>query len=210
MRGHTFQQQVKFVLGHDDAFMSRPDEAGFDHVALESEQAVEKAEGIEQPHRLGVIAKLRPAYRLPKLVHGADTARQGEESIGKQREGKLSLVHSRNHAKLAAFVVGDLAVDHRLGDHADDMAARRHGRFGKRTHQAQPPAAVDNVDPARGQCFAHFAGKLHIAWIGRRGRPAIDCDALHIRSPIISPAVALALPTTPGIPAPGWVPAPTR
>ncbi len=30
------------------------------------------------------------------------------------------------------------------------------------------------------------------------------------RSSSISPAVAFALPTTPGIPAPGWVPAPTR
>jgi hypothetical protein len=30
------------------------------------------------------------------------------------------------------------------------------------------------------------------------------------RSSSISPAVALALPTTPGMPAPGWVPAPTR
>src|SRR5690349_21555888 len=30
------------------------------------------------------------------------------------------------------------------------------------------------------------------------------------RSAIMSPAVAFALPTTPGIPAPGWVPAPTK
>jgi hypothetical protein len=37
------------------------------------------------------------------------------------------------------------------------------------------------------------------------------CGGNHpSRCAIISPAVALALPTTPGIPAPGWVPAPTK
>ncbi len=38
-----------------------------------------------------------------------------------------------------------------------------------------------------------------------------ELGPVHPRiSSIISPAVALALPTTPGIPAPGWVPAPTK
>ena len=56
---------------------------------------------------------------------------------------------------------------------------------------------------------------------GRCGREALRAllDRLpagrgeigHARkSAIISPAVALAEPTTPGMPAPGWVPAPTK
>ncbi len=47
---------------------------------------------------------------------------------------------------------------------------------------------------------------LHVPY-----RAAINLDNGHDdKSPSINPAVAFALPTTPGIPAPGCVPAPTR
>ena len=55
-----------------------------------------------------------------------------------------------------------------------------------------------------------FGGQFHVARIGRGGRTAIDRKALHFRSSSISRAVARALATTAGTPAPGWVPAPTR
>jgi hypothetical protein len=42
------------------------------------------------------------------------------------------------------------------------------------------------------------------------GGPPPRAGEDQARSPIINPAVAFALPTTPGIPAPGCVPAPTR
>ena len=56
-----------------------------------------------------------------------------------------------------------------------------------------------------------LARQLDVARIGRRGGAAVDGQGIHLaRSSSIRPAVAFALPTTPGIPAPGWVPAPTR
>src|SRR3546814_17547589 len=53
-----------------------------------------------QPHRLGVIAELRPAYRLPQLVHRPDTAGDGEEAVGEVGEHALSLVHPRDDMAL--------------------------------------------------------------------------------------------------------------
>ena len=44
----------------------------------------------------------------------------------------------------------------------------------------------------------------------RRALRSTTRPAQRARSSIISPAVACALPTTPGMPAPGWVPAPTK
>ena len=64
-------------------------------------------------------------------------------------------------------------------------------------------------DPTLGQRAADVARGFNIDRIfGGRG-PAIDGKAFHMSSSI-SWAVAFALPTTPGIPAPGCVPAPTK
>ena len=55
------------------------------------------------------------------------------------------------------------------------------------------------------------ASPLHHAAHGPPPRSGEDPHApTFARSSSISPAVAFALPTTPGMPAPGWVPAPTR
>jgi hypothetical protein len=80
---------------------------------------------------------------------------------------------------------------------------------GQRAHQAEPPAAIDDADAAPASA-APTCGPARYSADRRGGGPAVDGEALHARSSIISFAVALALPTTPGMPAPGWVPAPTR
>ena len=82
--------------------------------------------------------------------------------------------------------------------------------IGHRAHQPAPPAAIDHPDPAPGQGAANLPGERNVTIVRRAGRSAIDRDPLQARSSTISRAVALALPTTPGMPAPGWVPAPTR
>ena len=53
--------------------------------------------------------------------------------------------------QFGAALVRDFAADQRLGDHADHLAARRQRGVGHRAHQAQPPAAIDHADAARGQ-----------------------------------------------------------
>src|ERR1044072_7202981 len=79
-----------------------------------------------------------------------------------------------------------------------------------RAHQPKLAAAIDPPDPAFGEPMPDHPRRLDIDRIRRARRPAIDCDTLHLLSPSINAAVALALPTTPGMPAPGCVPAPTK
>src|SRR5690606_19978436 len=69
-------------------------------------------------------------------------------------------------------------------------------------HRVATPAPLPRLPPPGGAPRV----PLHHASHGPPPRSGED----HAKSPSISPAVALALPTTPGMPAPGWVPAPTR
>ena len=92
-----------------------------------------------------------------------------------------------------------------------DFAARRKRRIRHRTHQAQPAAAIDNADAALGKPSTHSARGFNIDRISGCCRSAIHSEAFQAaKSSNINFAVALALPTTPGIPAPGCVPAPTK
>src|SRR3546814_4878760 len=132
-----------------------------------------------QPHRLGVIAELRPAYRLPQLVHRPDTAGDGEEAVGEVGEHALSLVHPRDDMELGDAAVRDLCADERVGDHPDHLAARLERRIGDRAHQPEPPAAIDDADAAARQRTADVARGFDIDGIGGGRGPAIDGEALH-------------------------------
>ena len=100
-------------------------------------------------------------------------------------------------------------------EYADDVAPAILRAPGNRAHQPELAPAINQPDAARGQCRADIIGKLDIARVFGRGRTAINGETFHAfaftaRSSSIKPAVAFALPTTPGMPAPGCVPAPTR
>ena len=56
-------------------------------------------------------------------------------AVGQLGEGKLALVHAGHHAQFGAVGIGHLAVHQRLGDHADNLAARAQRARGDRAHQ---------------------------------------------------------------------------
>ena len=180
------------------------------HPVYELHKIIVKTENVEQPYRHFVIADLRPAQCFEQFVHRAHAAGQGNEAVGKVGKVLLALVHRLDRDQLRAIVVGEFTLYHRMRDHPYHLTPLIECALRQRAHQAKPPAAIDDADTALRQPRAHVARQFDVARIGRRGRAAIDGEALHLRSSIIRPAVALALPTTPGIPAPGWVPAPTR
>src|SRR5690606_32801699 len=121
----------------------------------------------------------------------------------------LALVHARDDVEFGDAAVRDLGADERVGDDPDHFAAGLQCAVGDRAHQPEPAPAIDDTDTACRKRAADVARGFDIDRIfGRRG-PAIDGKAFHISSNI-NWAVALALPTTPGIPAPGCVPAPTK
>ena len=83
--------------------------------------------------------------------------------------------------------------------------------IGNRAHQPQTATAIDDTNAAFRKHASDRAGCLDIDRVFRCCRTAIDRESLHYSiSSNISPAVAFALPTTPGMPAPGCVPAPTK
>src|SRR5690606_31886203 len=102
-----------------------------------------------------------------------------------------------------------------FGDHPDDLTAGKQRPCGDRAHQPELAAAVDHADALARERVADLHRQFFVARVLGTRRAAVDRHAPDrtghwARSPSISPAVALALPTTPGMPAPGWVPAPTR
>ena len=56
----------------------------------------------------------------------------------------------------------DLAVDERLRDHADHLAARGQRRVGDRAHQPDARAAVDEADARAGERAAERGGRLRV------------------------------------------------
>ncbi len=176
---HLVEQFVDTGIDDHDRGMGGTDEAGVDHPAVEGDQVVIETRRIEQPHRLAVIAELRPADRFPQLVHRADAAGDGQETVGQVREQALALVHPRYDMQLGQVPVRGFGFDERVGNHADHFAARRQRAVGDGAHQSQAPAAIDDADPARGQGAADMARGLDIDGIGGSRGPAIDGKALH-------------------------------
>jgi hypothetical protein len=209
VRRHPRQQQFEIGLGEQDPGVRRADKPAGDHVLVEREKMVEKPEGVEQPDRLGVIAQLRPAHRFPQFVHRADAAGQRQKAVGQIGKRLFAFVHARYHTQFGAAGKGDFGLRQRLGDHPDHFAAGIERALRHRAHQPAHAAAIDHADPALSEHGPGLARQRHVTGIGRGGRSAIDRDPFQARSSTISFAVALALPTTPGMPAPGCVPAPT-
>ena len=160
--------------------MRGPDEAHFGHVPVECDQMVVEPEGVEQAHGLRVIAELRPAHGFPQLVHRPDAAGDGDEPVAEVGEALLALVHAGDGVELGAVGVGNLAAGERIGDHPDHLApgierAARHS-----SHQPEPPAAIDDPDPALRQGAADLAGELDVTRIGGRRGPAVDGQTVHV------------------------------
>ena len=210
MRRHFGEQTVQPVVDQQQAAMLGAQETHLAHLADEFDQPVIEACDVQQSHWFRMIADLRPAHRFPQFVHRAGAARQRHEAVGQVGERLFALVHGAHDVKFSAAAMRDLGIDQRLGNDADDFAARLKRRIRDRAHQAQPTAAIDDADATFGKRATNGLGAFDIDGIGGGRGATVNGQTLHRRSSSINFAVALALPTTPGIPAPGCVPAPTR
>ena len=155
-------------------------------------------EAVEQRQRLG----LGDRRRLRHLPQRLERRRQGRVAPERQtgEAAKLRQPFTRALGLHPHAVAENLAVH-------DVVAVPAPG--------VQPPgrAALAPAHQALGEREALGArpdDRLDLA-----GQVGAGCDrdahaAAFARSPRITPAVALAEPTTPGTPAPGWVPAPTK
>ena len=105
-------------------------------------------------------------------------------------------------------IVGDALL--RIGGRHRAMA--EHLAVGEIVAGAAPgieqPGALAGLLVEQPACEAERLRAARDDPLGRA--PTRIARSARARSSIINPAVALALPTTPGMPAPGWVPAPTK
>ena len=155
------------------------DEALRDRVVEEGDEARPVAAHVEQAERLGVQAELGPGVDLEQLVERAGPARQRDEAVREVGHQRLALVHRVHDVQLAQPRVRDLAVDERLRDHADDLAARGERRVGDRAHQADARAAVDEADARAGERAAERRGRLRVVRVGAGARPGEDAEPSH-------------------------------
>jgi hypothetical protein len=86
-------------------------------------------------------------------------------------------VHRADDAKVLEPVVADLEGEDLLGDHADDLAARRPRGVGDGAHQPDPRAAVDEPQPALGQLAAGVLRGLRVGRVRPRARAAEHAHA---------------------------------
>ena len=126
------EQVVEVVADGQQRAHLRAQEALLHGVVEEGDERLVVARHVQQPQRLGVDAQLRPGVDLEELLERADAAGQRDEGVGELRHERLALVHRADHAQVVEAGVADLAVEDRLGDDADDLAARAARRFGQR------------------------------------------------------------------------------
>ena len=181
---HLVEQFVDSRIDDHDPGVRGADEADVDHPAIEGDQIVIEARGVEQPDGLGMIAELRPADRFPQFIHRPDAAGDGQKAVRQVGEHLLAFVHPRNDVQFGAAAMRDFGPDERIGDHPDHLAARFQGAVGDRTHQPEPAAAIDDPDAAARQRPADVARGFHIDRVFGGCGPAIDGNALHHSSNI--------------------------
>ena len=75
--------------------------------------------------------------------------------------------------------MGQLAIDHRLGNDADHLAARGQCRVRDDAHEADAAAAVDEADPAPGETLADGPRERRVRRVVAGRRAAEDADAAH-------------------------------
>ncbi|MNR16386.1 hypothetical protein D3C85_1329860 [compost metagenome] len=74
-------------------------------------------------------------------------------------------MHAVDHFQAGQAGVANLGVFQRLGNDADHLATRSHGRIGNDTHQAHGATAVDQGQAARGDGLAEGDGRLAVGWV---------------------------------------------
>ena len=70
----------------------------------------------------------------------------------------------------------DLAIDERLRDHADDLAARRERGVGERAHQPDARPAVDEPEALRGERAAQPVRRLRVVGVRTEARAGEDAE----------------------------------
>ncbi len=131
-------------------------------VVQEPEELVVVALYIEEPHRLGVVAKLRPRQHLEHLLEGAIPAGQNDKGIGQMRHHRLPRVHALDDKEFAQPLVRNLVGPKSFGNDPNNLAPRHQGGIGDGPHEPDLRAPVNDPNSPLGQQLPDRDGRFRI------------------------------------------------
>ncbi len=176
MAGHGVEQHGGVFAGEDHLAVGGMEEAVGDGAIAEPEKRIEVAIDVEQRDGLVMKAELRPSKSFKEFVERAETAGQGEEGLGDFVHERLAVVHGFDDMEAAESGVGDLFVNERLRDDANDVPAGGKSGVGEGAHQTDAGAAVDEAQAAAGDFRAGEARRVHVDAAGARTGSAEDTN----------------------------------
>ena len=135
---------------------------------------------VEQRNGLVEDAQLAEYEGFEELVHRADAAWQGDETVGHVLKDFLAFGHRLDHNQFADFWVTHAHVQKVLGDGAGHLAVAFHHHVGDNFHQAHTAAAVEQFATVVGQNLAQFSGFFLINRVEAHAAAAKNADFLHL------------------------------
>ena len=177
----AFQQALEIVVDEQQVTMADRDESLDRGVVEVSDERPEEAPHVERTDRLPVELELRPGQDLRELLQRPETAGQGHEGVGELGHHGLPLVERGHDPDVDHAAVRQLAIDEPGRDDARHPTTGGQRTVRDRAHQADPAAAVDELDSTPGELSAHRSGDLGIARIATGARTAEHADPSQLR-----------------------------
>ena len=125
-------------------------------------------------------AQLTEHKGFEELVHRADAAWQGDESVGHIFEDFLALGHGLHHYQFVDFGMAYAHVQEVLGDSASHLAVALHHHIGDDFHQADAATAIEQLAAVVGQHLAQFSGFFLVNRVEAHAAAAKNADFLHL------------------------------
>src|SRR5580704_9499643 len=146
-RGAEHRQHVLDFFSHQiarlEAFANEP----FDpHVCEQGEQRAPKAADIRDEDRLCVAIELDPGQLLDQLFQRADSAWQGDKSVGAIEHRLLAFVHVLDDDHLLDSGQRMFLADEEAWNDPGDISASLERLPGDTPHQPFAAAAIDEAD----------------------------------------------------------------
>ena len=136
--------------------------------------------GIDDDDRFVVQAKLLPGDDLERLVQGAEPAGQDDEGVRAVEHHALAGVHAVDDMQLGQAGMLDLKLLDVVGNDADHLAAGGQGRVGGDAHQADPAAAIHQLESAFANFTTDSPSRVLMALVDAVGGTAINANRPHV------------------------------
>jgi len=126
-------------------------------------------------------SQLRPGEDLAEFFQGAEAAGQRDKTIGKLGHEGFAFVHRIDDAQILDAAMRQFAGDEGLRDHSDNVPSPAQHCISHRAHQPDVTTAIDKLEVAPRENFAHERRGRGVNCPRPTIRAAKDANALHQR-----------------------------